>query len=942
MKSTPQLFFLGFLSLVLLSSLAEPVSGHAILRNSDPTQNASIDESPPRVTLSFTEALETQSSTLRVLNSAGARVDKSDLVFSTDLETMSIGIEPLPKGVYTVSWQVVSAIDGHPTSGALSFGVQTVVPPPPPVVSTEESLILTLIPEALVRWILFVGQSLMVGSLLFYMLVLVPRLIEFDISSPGNEPIGIKSSRRVLILSMLGSILAIAGTVGLVALQWTGSSTSISLAEFVLGTRLGLVGVIRLGLAGSTALALLYLIRGRTPKRVVLWVSIGLGATVLLMASLSGHNAAASFNPALAVLSDWIHLFGVAAWVGGLSCFALILPILRGEGFHKHLASLVPRFSQVAMASVGAISITGVYSAWLQVGSFIALLNTLYGSTLIVKISLMIPIVLLGALTQLVSHPRMVATLRSVGQTGPMIATLGRRITTSIRTEAALGAILLLTVGLLTAIPPGIQVAQNITQSVFVSKVLTQQAEGDPQHPLQVTLSIFPFRVGANSFEALLKDNQGAPSKNVTQVNFEFRLRGTPSGPSDYAEPEGEGRFLLQGTYLSMPGNWTIEVTVRRPAIAFDVVAMFETELEAYPGLDTAQMVEYPLADSNLFVLDTKVDGSGTVWFTLPGAGSIGRFQPRMNDLEIFPSNYTGSSPNTMAFDSGGNVWFTDALRHSVVSFDPSSEQFHEYRILPTGGQPTGIAFDNSGTAWVVETLFSQLRGFTPQNGSFTPSISTPTGSSRPGPVAVDQQGRVWFAEESTGRIGMLNTTALTIVEYQPDIPASFVTGIDVAPNGDVWFAEHGSQRISRLDPKDGTFRQVPLTNPAGFPWGLKVDSQGNVWFAEHIGDKIGLYDVGSDTFREFSIPTSGAETRNLSIDQLGNVWFGENKAKLGVLALEPNGIGLGQSSPDNLYTLASGITGIGVAAATVVFFILHRKRTRSLTTDKPRTVRDK
>jgi len=272
------------------------------------------------------------------------------------------------------------------------------------------------------------------------------------------------------------------------------------------------------------------------------------------------------------------------------------------------------------------------------------------------------------------------------------------------------------------------------------------------------------------------------------------------------------------------------------------------------------------------------------------------------------------------------------------VSFDPGSKQFREFPVLPTGGQPTGIAFDSSGTAWFTETLFSQLRGFSPVNGTFTPPISTPTNSSRPGPLVVDQQQRVWFAEETTGKIAVLNSTTGTITEYSQPSAVS-ITGISVAPNGDIWMAEHGSSRISKFDPKISSSSPVPLTNLSGLPWALEVDPQGNVWFVEHAG-KIGFYDVRSDSFQEFTIPTSDSGPRNLSLDQFGNVWFGESTGKLGVLALEPGAIGLSSPAQDFFYTIASAAAGIAITIATFISFVRHRERTR-LQDNKPNSSGD-
>ena len=57
---------------------------------------------------------------------------------------------------------------------------------------------------------------------------------------------------------------------------------------------------------------------------VAMFLAVGLGMLLMLSISLSSH-AAADPDPILPVLSDWVHLLAVSAWVGGLTHFAAAL-----------------------------------------------------------------------------------------------------------------------------------------------------------------------------------------------------------------------------------------------------------------------------------------------------------------------------------------------------------------------------------------------------------------------------------------------------------------------------------------------------------------------------------------------------------------------------------------------------------------------------------------
>ena len=63
------------LALVVQSQVAE---AHANVVRSEPPANSTLDASPDRITLWFTEPMEARFSEIQVLNSAGVRVDNED------------------------------------------------------------------------------------------------------------------------------------------------------------------------------------------------------------------------------------------------------------------------------------------------------------------------------------------------------------------------------------------------------------------------------------------------------------------------------------------------------------------------------------------------------------------------------------------------------------------------------------------------------------------------------------------------------------------------------------------------------------------------------------------------------------------------------------------------------------------------------------------------
>ncbi len=96
---------------------------HAQLRQADPPAGATVHAAPPRVELSFSEAVEPRFSTVVVTDAAGAQVDHADLhVAGGDSKHLAISLGVLRPGTYKVVWRATS-VDTHKTEGSFTFTV---------------------------------------------------------------------------------------------------------------------------------------------------------------------------------------------------------------------------------------------------------------------------------------------------------------------------------------------------------------------------------------------------------------------------------------------------------------------------------------------------------------------------------------------------------------------------------------------------------------------------------------------------------------------------------------------------------------------------------------------------------------------------------------------------------------------------------------------------
>lgn len=251
--------------------------------------------------------------------------------------------------------------------------------------------------HVLIRWMDFVALVTLMGGLSYRQFVLVPMHRDL----PGDSD----RSFRLLMAVALFTLGATSMTDLIFrALMMSGQPASelfSVLPTVLMQTHFGRVWVWRVGLM-LLLFGFWFLQRGPRPLiRGYLVLSVGSG--ICLTMSLSGH-AADLGSLALTVFSDWIHVMAVSCWVGGLFFLRLHLPrwlaFLEGVTRTQCLAAGIERFSTVAVTAVGALIATGLYNTYVHVHSPALLVGTSYGKILIVKWSLLLPMLALGAVSR--------------------------------------------------------------------------------------------------------------------------------------------------------------------------------------------------------------------------------------------------------------------------------------------------------------------------------------------------------------------------------------------------------------------------------------------------------------------------------------------------------------------------------------------------------------
>ena len=350
------------------------VLAHAQLVASSPGAGAIVPESPEEIRLIFSEPLESQVTSVDIVDINGAPVlTRVGEVDPADEFALVVPDPQLADGVYLLTWRSLSAADGHTAEGFFNFGVGDVpgtLAGGPHGMTHDE----TDAPGVIGRWLTYVGLLLAFGVAVFQRIV---------IRRGPMRP-------QVIRLLAAGLFVSAAATLTLALLAGIEAGSPF---EYLLTSRNGSVRLAQALVAAAGGAALL-----RLPPRFAVPVAAVAGLTGIVL-MVSGGHAAALPGPA-PLVAQAVHVAAAAVWIGGIVGLLVLARwpwVLIGQGAKPEMRSLVPRFSALALASIGLVVLTGVYSAWTQTGALVTP-GTEYGRTLIMKSGFALGALALGGL----------------------------------------------------------------------------------------------------------------------------------------------------------------------------------------------------------------------------------------------------------------------------------------------------------------------------------------------------------------------------------------------------------------------------------------------------------------------------------------------------------------------------------------------------------------
>jgi copper transport protein len=569
---------------------ALPASAHAVLTGSTPTDGEALGGAPTEVRLSFNEPVVVREGALRVYDGDAQRVDTGSVPTDDDTEVV-VGLPAdLPEAAYVATYRIVSA-DSHPIAGTITFTVgdtaaldaatiERIAGPGTGPIGTVGSVL---------RGIGYVGTLLAAGAVIFA--VVVAR-------GPGDR-------RRAARAGRVGALVG-AGAVLLhlpvqaAAVSGFGLVTAVTDLGVMGGTLTSGFGQSWLArLVALLALAVPWFAEADRPGPAdaagpsargtrgggspLAW--LGLAAALALGSFLlDGHQR--TVEPTwLLVAGDAVHLVGAAAWFGGLVLVSLTVRRTRLDDDPVGAATVVARFSRLALWSVVALTVTGTAMSLPLVRTVDAVTSTTYGWILLAKVGVAGAVVAIAAYNRRQLVPA-IATLAvpaggSAGASPPETtetttattpetaagpdaradawAALGR----TVRAEALLLVVVLGLTGFLVTTQPAAEAA-GVTGPTMLSAPLTDE--------FRLDLIVTPSAVGLNTIHVFAVEPSGQPTGEVDELRLEFT----------YLD-EGIGPFVVE-PYAAGPGHWTASIEDLRFA------GDWEVRVVAGLGFDEAEV----------------------------------------------------------------------------------------------------------------------------------------------------------------------------------------------------------------------------------------------------------------------------------------------------------------------------------------------------------------
>jgi len=917
--------------LLILSVSSIPfVSAHPFTDETIPNLSSNAPTGVSEVIVFFSEPVELEFSTLKVLDNNGNQIDNKDTNYYEDEKSLIVTTNPLEDGVYTVTTKVLSKVDGHLVPGAFLFAVGDVIIDPK-LLENQNSADLIFFPEAGARFPGIVGQTIVLG-------VVMASLIIWGTQNKQSikeelEQIQFVHHQKFMSITGIGLMLIFISNILMIAVQTIRLETS---PIDAIQTNFGSIWLVRMVIT----IVLLAIWFGLDRKKnLTKKVQIPMLVAMLVListSSLIGHGAASGETPAL--ILDYIHNLVAAVWIGGIFYFVFtLLPSLsklKEENREKMSLVLIPRFSIAFIISVGVVIITGPLLMWFLESDVGLITESVYGQLIMLKIAIASVMVVLGGFFQF----RIQKTAEKNFQSGKI--NVHKKLKRLLKVDAVLGVMLLGVVAILTngTLPEG--EFQDASAQEIIYGFKTIEFTDNAKFEIQIT----PFSSGINTILIKVSDFDNNPIHDANQIKVKM---ANPSKnispieiPMDITKEENNIPIEFQGELtFGFSGEWQLEIESQRTENANESKILNVLVKPRLENIQT-QIVEYEFPE-NAKPLYPLYDGKTSLWISDPSAPRLWEFSLETQEFSSY--SFNGLATMFLTMDNSGKIWFTDSPRNQIGYIDLTTKEITTKTIpnldpVMADNKPIFIQADFDDNIWITIVNKNKILKYIPNDDIFK-IVELPERDSFPFALSIDNDGNIWYTATGIGKIGQIDPKEGKITQYSKQIPLNGPEFLLFDKNEDVWIAEHTGTAITKFNPVLETFESISVQNEEALPFGMTFDRYGNIWFAQHVVDSIAVYDPDNNDLKEIPISTEGSFIQFMTSDKNGKVWFVEQEGnKIGTVNIIEIPVNISQVKTIDTVEieyveLVSPLIALGIIATSLFFVksIYDKRRLNSL-----------
>jgi virginiamycin B lyase len=260
------------------------------------------------------------------------------------------------------------------------------------------------------------------------------------------------------------------------------------------------------------------------------------------------------------------------------------------------------------------------------------------------------------------------------------------------------------------------------------------------------------------------------------------------------------------------------------------------------------QIAEFPIPTSASGPESIVSGPDGQLWFAEQNGNKIGHIPVTAtsgSDISEIALPTAGSDPSGITAGSDNALYFTERVGERIgrIPTNAISTSAITEIALPASTQPFGIGTAADGSIWFTELGTVNSVAHMPIGATLPSqitSISLPTLASVPVWIAPGAGASMIVSELATHKVASVPLSATTsgqITEFSAGTADPFE--VVLGPDGAIWFAENSSGKVGRIA-TDGTLLEFTVPTAGAQVTGITTGPDGAIWFTEINEAKVG------------------------------------------------------------------------------------------------------